>query len=85
MKKFYQLFILSDNSIGEHCVDREVYLSEDFALKKGQQIYNCNSNVTGYVVVEINNNKRRIVYQAVDKEVCHLYDFNGEQIIAIYT
>lgn len=82
--KFFQLFILSDNSIGEHCVDHEVYLSADFAMKKGQQIYNCNENVSGFVVVEINGDNRRIMYQAVEDNVLHLYDFNGEKVVAVY-
>lgn len=82
--KVFQLFILSDNSIGEHCVDHEIYLSADFAMKKGQQIYNCNDNVTGYIVVEINNDNRRVMYQAIEESVLDLYDFNGERIVAVY-
>lgn len=84
-RKFYQLFILSTNTFGEHGVDHEVYLSEDFAMKKGQQIYNCNDSVTGYVVVEVNNDNgnRRITYQAVEENVLHLYDFNCENVVAV--
>jgi hypothetical protein len=82
--KFYQLFILSTNSFGEHGTDHEVCLSEDFAMKKGQEIYNCNENVTGYVVVEINGDNRRITYQAVDENVLDLYHFNGGRVVAVY-
>ena len=82
--KFYQLFILSTNSFGEHGTDHEVHLSADFAMKKGQQIYNCNENVTGFVVVEINDDNRRVMYQSVDENVLDLYDFNGERVVAIY-
>lgn len=84
--KFYQLFILSTNSFGEHGTDHEVHLSEEFALKKGQQIYNCNDSVTGYVVVEVNNDNgnRRITYQAVEENVLDLYHFNGGSVVAVY-
>lgn len=82
--KFYQLFILSTNSFGEHGTYHEVHLSEDFAMKKGQDIYNCNESVTGFVVVEINGDNRRITYQAVEENVLDLYHFNGGSVVAVY-
>ena len=68
-RKFCKLFILSTNSFGEFGVDQEVYLSEDFAMKKGLQIYNCNENVKGFVIVQVKDDSQKLIYQSVDSDV----------------
>ena len=76
--RFYKLFILSTNSFGEFGVDSEIYRSADFAMKKGMEIYNCNDNVTGYVVVEVKDDSWRVIYQSVEAQVDYtVYENNG--------
>lgn len=75
---FYKLFILSTNSIDEFCVDSEIYRSADFAMKKGMEIYNCNDNVTGYIVVQVKDDSWKVIYQSVEEQVDFtVYENNG--------
>ena len=75
---FYKLFILSTNSIDEFCVDSEIYRSADFAMKKGMEIYNCNDNVTGYIVVQVKDDSWKVIYQSVEAHVDFtVYENNG--------
>jgi hypothetical protein len=77
---FYKLFILSTNSFGEFGVDSEIYRSADFAMKKGMEIYNCNDNVTGYVVVEVKDDSWRVIYQSVEAQVDYTVCENNGRI-----
>lgn len=61
---FYTLFILSVNSIGEFCVDRNVCVNLESAYRTGNQCCHA-ENVYGYVITKHDQDSWSVVSESV--------------------
>lgn len=76
MRSFYTLFILSNNSLGEFCVDRAVMPNLECAYRDGQDVVQ-HPDVYGYVIVKVNPNSWEVINETVYGVDYTVFEHNG--------
>ena len=73
---YFTLFILSNNSLKEFCVDRQVCVSLESAYRTGQNILGA-PNVYGYVITKQDRYSWSVVSETVYGVDYTIYENNG--------
>ena len=76
MRSFYTLFILSNNSLNEFCVDRAVVPSLEYAYSTGQDVLS-HPDVYGYVITKTNEDSWQVINETVYGVDYTIYEHNG--------